>query len=145
MISQVDLASDSESDDLDYRNDAHQAARATSDTSDSEKETSVRRVKTTDSVVKKNPIDINSIWKDMNTTVQAITPSVFDYYKKSVLSTETEEKGKAKQYEFAGVRIDPATLKAPVAEAQTVNPLTRRLFLEVRLARVFLNTNTVDR
>jgi hypothetical protein len=51
---------------------------------------------------KKVPIDINSIWKDMNTTVKETT-SISEYYKNSLLSTDIEEEGKMSKFEFAGI------------------------------------------
>lgn len=138
MFSKLELASSSDSDDLDFCSEQQEALDALrSDTSDDED--GLNAGDTNVSSKPKEAVDISGIWNDMNDRSSAVSSSksISEYYRKTLENENTEVTSK-KPMEFAGVRIDPETLKQqPVEKTKGGSKDRPKLFLEVRLARVY--------
>lgn len=115
-FAQMQLASDDEEDDHDF-----QPAKESSP-SDSDEESILKPVS-------KSTINVNDVWADMNSTT--IKPSsrinLKDFAQKAPAAPQT------KVYEFAGVKINPDTLKEKPKEVVVKKP---KLFLDLRLAQI---------
>ncbi|KAL3899103.1 MAG: hypothetical protein SGCHY_002281 [Lobulomycetales sp.] len=111
MISQVQLASDSESDDLDFKPDT-----AAASSSDSEREDARPAKGKADTP--RQPLNVDTVWLSMNapdTHTHAPASSILEYYQtvgaNPVQDEPAASDAKQRHLEFAGVRIDPDTLK----------------------------------